>query len=59
MGKYVNNDIIIKKQGDLNLAKVVANLSVANAQKDALIQQLAGTVANLNTEIAELKGGNN
>ncbi|MFU0784573.1 hypothetical protein [Clostridium sp.] len=59
MGKYVNNDIIIKKQGDLNLAKVVANLSVVNTQKDALIQQLAGTIANMNIEIAQLKGGNN
>lgn len=59
MGKYVDSDIIIKKRGDLNLAKVVANLNVANAQKDALIQQLAGTIANMNIEIAQLKGGSN
>jgi hypothetical protein len=57
MGKYVNINIINEQLGKQNTAKAIADLSVANAKKDALIQQLAGTVSNLNIKIAQLQGG--
>ncbi|MBV4432238.1 hypothetical protein KM803_13015 [Clostridium tyrobutyricum] len=59
MGKYVNQKIINDEQGNLNIAKAIADLNVSNAKKDALIQQLTGTIANLNIEIAQIKGGTN
>jgi len=57
MGKYVNINIINEQSGKQNTAKAIADLSVENAKKDALIQQLAGTVSNLNIKIAQLQGG--
>lgn len=57
MGKYVNINIINEQLGKQNTAKAIADLSVANAKKDALIQQLARTVSNLNIKIAQLQGG--
>jgi hypothetical protein len=57
MGKYVNINIVNEQLGKQNTAKAIADLNVANAKKDALIQQLAGTVSNLNIKIAQLQGG--
>ena len=57
MGKYVNINIINEQLGKQNTAKAIADLSAANAKKDALIQQLARTVSNLNIKIAQLQGG--
>ena len=57
MGKYVNINIVNEQLGKQNTAKAIADLSVENAKKDALIQQLAGTVSNLNIKIAQLQGG--
>lgn len=36
---------------------VLAQLALENQKKDVLIEQLTQTVANLNIEIARLKGG--
>lgn len=57
MGKYVNINIVNEQLGKQNTAKAIADLNVANAKKDALIQQLSGTVSNLNIKIAQLQGG--
>ena len=62
MGKYINFTLIKEKESkkltEQNTVKAIADLAVSNKQKDLLIQQLSQTVANLNIEIAKLKGGN-
>lgn len=42
-----------------NTAAVLAQLTFENKKKDLLITQLTQTIANLNIEIAKLKGGIN
>ncbi|OKO91408.1 hypothetical protein BRO54_2685 [Geobacillus proteiniphilus] len=42
-----------------NTAAVLAQLTIENKKKDLLITQLTQTIANLNIEIAKLKGGVN
>lgn len=45
----------VKKSTSMALAQ----LALENQKKDVLIEQLAQTVANLNIEVARLKGGVN
>lgn len=45
------------KIGEKSTAATLAQLAVENKKKDILIAQLTNTVANLNVEIAKLKGG--
>ncbi|RLQ08635.1 hypothetical protein NSQ51_13380 [Geobacillus sp. FSL K6-0789] len=40
-----------------NTAAALAQLTIENKKKDLLITQLTQTIANLNIEIAKLKGG--
>ncbi|WPZ17776.1 hypothetical protein UM396_14420 [Geobacillus subterraneus] len=40
-----------------NTATTLAQLAIENKKKDLLITQLTQTIANLNIEIAKLKGG--
>lgn len=40
-------------------ATTLAQLTIENNKKDLLITQLTQTIANLNIEIAKLKGGSN
>ena len=49
-----------RKQEELaekNKANALVQLTIENKKKDLLITQLTQTVANLNIEIAKLKGG--
>lgn len=49
-----------RKQEELaekNTATALVQLTIENKKKDLLITQLTQTVANLNIEIAKLKGG--
>lgn len=50
-----------KQQSEIaekSTAETLAQLYIENKKKDMLISQLSQTVANLNIEIAKLKGGN-
>lgn len=57
MGIYNNPKIIIDKESKQQAAKTIAELAVKNAQKDIAITQMAQTIAQLNIEIQQLKGG--
>lgn len=51
-----------RKHGEItekSTAMALARLALENQKKDVLIEQLTQTVANLNIEIAKLKGGVN
>lgn len=62
MGKYINFTLIKNKEEKLitnqNTVKAIAELSIENKKKDFLIQNMAQTIATLNIEIQQLKGGN-
>lgn len=57
MGIYINHKIVIDKESKQQTAKAIAELAVKNAQKDIAINQMAQTIAQLNIEIQQLKGG--
>ncbi|QCH28095.1 hypothetical protein [Clostridium tyrobutyricum] len=57
MGRYENEDMVKQKLSQENFAKIISELNIANAQKDLLIQQLSGTVKDLNIKVAQLQGG--
>lgn len=57
MGIYRNEKILEERISGQNTVRAIADLNVENAKKDLLIQQLAQTIANLNIEIQQLKGG--
>lgn len=57
MGIYRNEKILEERISGQNTVRAIADLAVENAKKDLLIQQLAQTIANLNIEIQQLKGG--
>lgn len=60
MGKYINFTLIKerdnKKTVEQNTVKAIAESNIENKKKDLMIQNMAKTIANLNIEIAKLKG---